>query len=217
MTGFAALAAAPAWLIALVAVIGYLFGSIPFGLVLTKLAGLGDIRTIGSGNIGATNVLRTGRKDLALATLLLDGGKGAIAVVFARLILSGDTQEPLALLAGLFAVVGHNFPVWLKFKGGKGIATTFGTMIAAVPIAGIMACVTWLAMAAIYRYSSLAALIALALVPAYANLLGYPFHAGVFVILALMGWARHHTNLRRLFKGQEPKIGAKSKLAPKAT
>ncbi|MSO97910.1 MAG: glycerol-3-phosphate 1-O-acyltransferase [Rhodospirillaceae bacterium] len=189
------------------ALVGYAFGSIPFGLVLTKLAGLGDIRTIGSGNIGATNVLRTGRKDLALATLLLDGGKGAIAVVIVRLIANGPAAEILALIAGVSAVIGHNFPVWLKFKGGKGVATTFGLFIAAVPIAGLMACLTWAALAAIFRYSSLSALVALALAPLYAFILGYPTHAGVFLMLGVLGWARHHANIARLIKGTEPKIG----------
>src|SRR3981189_1762307 len=152
-----------AWLpVALV--LGYLLGSIPFGLILTKLAGTQDLRSIGSGNIGATNVLRTGHKGLALATLLLDGGKGAIAVLAIGTIMA----PPAALIAGVAAVVGHNFPVWLRFKGGKGVATTLGTMCAAVPLVGLLACVTWLAVAAIFRYSSLAALTALALAPLYA-------------------------------------------------
>jgi glycerol-3-phosphate acyltransferase PlsY len=207
MTAFGDLAAWP--LIAAV-VAGYAFGSIPFGLVLTRIAGLGDIRAIGSGNIGATNVLRTGRKDLALATLLLDGGKGATAVVLLRLIGEGPSEESLALLAGLAAVLGHNFPVWLKFKGGKGVATTLGMMIAAIPIAGAMACTTWLAIAAIFHYSSLAALIALLMAPVDAQLLGYPSHAIIFAVLAAAGWVRHASNLRRLVTGREPKIGAKT-------
>lgn len=210
MTLIDALGDAPLWIVASAIVAGYGFGSVPFGLVLTRLAGLGDIRAIGSGNIGATNVLRTGRKDLALATLLLDGGKGAIAVLFTRLVASGEAQEPLALVAGLAAVIGHNFPVWLGFKGGKGVATTLGTVIAAAPIVGGMACLTWLAIAAIYRYSSLAALFALALAPLYAYILNYPYHAILFCVLAIIGWIRHHANLRRLVFGQEPKIGAKS-------
>jgi glycerol-3-phosphate acyltransferase PlsY len=189
------------------ALVGYAFGSIPFGLVLTSLAGLGDIRLIGSGSIGATNVLRTGRKDLALATMLLDGGKGAIAVVLVRLIMDGPTSELLALVAGLGAVVGHNFPVWLKFKGGKGVATTFGLFIASVPVAGLMACLTWAAVAAIFRYSSLSALVALAVAPLFTFILGYPTHAIVFGVLGIMGWARHHSNIARLLKGTEPKIG----------
>jgi acyl phosphate:glycerol-3-phosphate acyltransferase len=193
--------------IVVAALIGYGFGSLPFGLVLTRFAGLGDIRSIGSGNIGATNVLRTGRKDLAIATLLLDGGKGAIAVVVVRLIANGPAAEILALVAGVGAVIGHNFPVWLGFKGGKGVATTIGLIIAAVPIAGVMACVTWLAMAAIFRFSSLAALIALAMAPLYAYILGYPNAALAFLVLGILGWARHHANIVRLVKGTEPKIG----------
>ena len=134
------------------ALLGYLLGSIPFGLVLTKLAGLGDIRSIGSGNIGATNVLRTGRKDLALATLLLDGGKGAVAVLIARLV-----SEDLTVIAGGAAILGHLFPVWLKFKGGKGVATTLGTLIAVNWMVGIGACLVWLVVALLFRYSSLSA------------------------------------------------------------
>jgi len=189
------------------ALIGYGFGSLPFGLVLTKSAGLGDIRSIGSGNIGATNVLRTGRKDLAALTLILDGAKGAIAVVVVRLIAEGEAAEILALVAGVGAVVGHNFPVWLSFKGGKGMATTIGLFLAALPMAGVMACATWLVIAAIFRYSSLAALVALALAPLYAFILGYPNHALAFLALGILGWARHHANIARLLKGEEPKIG----------
>ena len=180
-------------------------GSIPFGLVLTRAAGLGDIRAVGSGNIGATNVLRTGHKGLALATLLLDGGKGAAAVMIAGFLLS-----PIAgLLAGTMAVIGHNFPVWLRFKGGKGVATTLGMMCASVPLVGLMACATWLAVAALFRYSSLAALAALALAPAYAALVGQWEAAVAFAILGVLGWIRHHANLRRLLRGEEPKIGGK--------
>ena len=190
----------------LAVMIGYLLGSIPFGLVLTRAAGLGDIRKIGSGNIGATNVLRTGHKGLALATLLLDGGKGAIAV----LAVGALFPAPAALLAGTAAVLGHNFPVWLRFKGGKGVATTIGMMCAAVPIVGLMACLTWMAMAAIYRMSSLSALIALALAPAYARLLGAPDAAMAFAVLGILGWIRHRANIVRLIRGQEPKIGGNS-------
>ena len=191
----------------LAAVLGYLLGSIPFGLVLTKAAGLGDIRAIGSGNIGATNVLRTGRKGLALATLLLDGGKGAIAVLIAAA-LTGDPTIPL--IAGVAAVLGHNFPVWLKFKGGKGVATTLGMMLAAAPIVGAAACITWALVAALFRYSSLAALVALALAPLYAELVVHDHKVALaFLILAALGWIRHRANLARLKKGEEPKIGAK--------
>ncbi len=192
---------------ALAAVLGYLLGSIPFGLVLTKAAGLGDIRAIGSGNIGATNVLRTGRKGLALATLLLDGGKGAIAVLLARFAVG---EESAYLIAGVAAVLGHNFPVWLKFKGGKGVATTLGTMLAVAPYVGIATCLTWLGVALIFRYSSLAALIALALAPLYAELMVHDHWVALaFLALAVLGWIRHRANLARLKRGEEPKIGAK--------
>jgi len=199
----------PQWAYGAGILAGYLLGSIPFGLVLTRAAGLGDIRTIGSGNIGATNVLRTGRKGLALATLLLDGGKGAIAVVLVKLLFGMDATL-LALVTGAAAVVGHNFPVWLKFKGGKGVATTFGLMLAAAPIVGVMACLTWAAVAAIFRISSLAALVGLGLAPLYAFLTGRFEEAAAFAVLAALGWVRHAANIRRLLKGEEPRIGAKS-------
>ena len=190
------------------AALGYLLGSIPFGLVITRLAGLGDIRNIGSGNIGATNVLRTGRKDLALATLLLDGGKGAIAVLIARAI-----SEDLVVIAGGFAILGHLFPVWLKFKGGKGVATTLGTLIAANWMVGIGACLVWLATALLFRYSSLSALIAVAAAPFLALWLDGPPLAILAALAAIAVWFRHHENIRRLLKGEEPKIG-KKKPAP---
>ncbi len=192
---------------ALAAVFGYLLGSIPFGLVLTRAAGLGDIRAIGSGNIGATNVLRTGNKGLALATLLLDGGKGAIAVLIARFLTDDETAY---LVAGVAAVIGHNFPVWLKFKGGKGVATTLGVMLAGAPIVGIAACLTWAGVAALFRYSSLAALVALALAPLYAELVVHDHKVALaFLVLAILSWFRHRANLARLRHGEEPKIGAK--------
>lgn len=192
---------------ALAAILGYLLGSIPFGLVLTKAAGLGDIRSIGSGNIGATNVLRTGNKGLALATLLLDGGKGAVAVLLARWLVD---EESAYLIAGVAAVLGHNFPVWLKFKGGKGVATTLGTMLAAAPYVGLAACLTWLGVAMIFRYSSLAALIALAVAPLFAELMVHDHWVALaFLALAILGWIRHRANLARLKRGEEPKIGAK--------
>jgi acyl phosphate:glycerol-3-phosphate acyltransferase len=190
------------------ALLGYLLGSIPFGLLLTKLAGLGDIRSIGSGNIGATNVLRTGRKDLALATLLLDGGKGAVAVLIARLV-----GEDLTVIAGAAAILGHQFPVWLKFKGGKGVATKFGTLIAVNWMVGLGACIVWLIVAVLFRYSSLAALIATAASPFLALWLGTVPQAWFAAFAAVLVWIRHHENISRLLKGEEPKIGKKKEAA----
>jgi glycerol-3-phosphate acyltransferase PlsY len=184
---------------------GYLLGSIPFGLVLTRAAGLGDIRAIGSGNIGATNVLRTGRKGLALATLLLDGGKGAIAALLALLVLG-----PQAMLVAAFAaVLGHNFPVWLGFKGGKGVATTLGTLMACSWPVGVACCVTWLVVAGLFRISSLAALAALAASPLYAWYFAGPQTAAMAAGLALLGIVRHKANIIRLVRGEEPRIGKK--------
>jgi glycerol-3-phosphate acyltransferase PlsY len=196
-------------------VLAYLLGSIPFGLVLTRLAGLGDIRNIGSGNIGATNVLRTGRKGLALATLLLDGGKGAAAVLVAQI-----WGPDMALMAGYGAVIGHLFPAWLNFKGGKGVATTLGVLLAIDFPVGAAACITWLVVAALFRYSSLAALLSLALAPLYALYLPLLWRSGaesigdmqvaVFsAILAVLVWIKHHENIRRLLTGTESRIGAK--------
>jgi len=188
-------------------IFGYLLGSVPFGLVLTKMAGLGDVRTIGSGNIGATNVLRTGNKPLALAVLLLDGGKGAIAALIATFALS-----PVAgVVAGFFAVLGHNFPVWLKFKGGKGVATTLGAILAVAWPVGIAVCLTWATVANVFRYSSLAAIVALASAPFWSYwLVGGPV-IGMTAALAILGVARHHANIKRLIQGEESKIGKKKK------
>ncbi|MCW5700336.1 MAG: glycerol-3-phosphate 1-O-acyltransferase PlsY [Rhodospirillales bacterium] len=186
------------------ALVGYLLGSIPFGLLLTRLAGKGDIRAIGSGNIGATNVLRTGDKKLAAATLLLDGGKGAIAVI-----IMGLWGADHALLAGLFAVVGHNFPVWLHFRGGKGVATTLGVLLALSWPVGLIACAIWLAMAVIFRYSSLAALVALVISPFVMVWLVDQKHGVVAALLAVLGVIRHHANITRLIRGEEPRIGGR--------
>ncbi len=184
---------------------GYLLGSVPFGLVLTRLAGLGDLRGIGSGNIGTTNVLRTGRRDLAAATLLLDGGKGAAAVLIAKL-----WGPDVALMAALGAVLGHLFPVWLRFKGGKGVATTLGVFLALAWQVGVAACATWLAVAVALRYSSLSALVAVAAAPLYAWwLLGDLQMVELTAVLAMLVWIRHHENIRRLLKGEESKIGGK--------
>lgn len=181
---------------------GYLLGAIPFGLLLTRLAGHGDIRAIGSGNIGATNVLRTGNKPLAALTLLLDGGKGAAAVLLAYLY-GPDT----AAAAGAGAILGHLFPVWLRFKGGKGVATALGVLLAMAWPAGVIACGIWLAVAAIFRYSSLAALIALAAAPIACWLLAYPQAAELALFIAILVWWRHAGNIRRLIRGEEPRIG----------
>ena len=186
---------------------GYLLGSVPFGLVITRLAGLGDIRDIGSGNIGATNVLRTGHKGLAALTLIMDAGKGAFAALIALSIAQEGAAALASLIAGAAAVLGHNFPVWLKFKGGKGVATTMGVLLATSPIVGVMAVTTWIAMAVIYRYSSLSALVALGCAPIYALLIGMESHAAVFTTLAVLAWVRHKTNISRLMSGEEPKIG----------
>jgi glycerol-3-phosphate acyltransferase PlsY len=192
------------------ALAAYLIGSIPFGLVLTRALGYGDIRAIGSGNIGATNVLRTGNKKLALATLMLDAAKGAVAVLIAR----HFAGEGDALIAGFFSVLGHMFPLWLKFKGGKGVATTLGVLLALSPGVGAVCCLIWLGMAVVFRYSSLAALVAVLCAPPLAYLLthGETF-AAVCSFLALLVWIKHRANLRRLFAGEEPKIGKKKPVA----
>ena len=196
----------PSLIIALAFASGYMLGAIPFGLVLTRLAGLGDIRAIGSGNIGATNVLRTGNKLLALAVLLLDSGKGAAAVL-----LAAQFGENAALAAGLGAVLGHLFPVWLGFKGGKGVATTLGTLLALAWPVGLAACAIWLAMALIFRISSLAALTAVAIAPILAYFLRGPIATGVLALIALLVWFRHAANIRRLRDGTEPRISFSAK------
>ncbi len=182
---------------------GYFLGAIPFGLVLARLAGLGDIRNIGSGNIGATNVLRTGHKGLAAATLLLDGGKGAAAVLLAG-VWGPDPQ----LLAALGAVLGHILPIWLRFKGGKGMATMLGVLLALAWPAGLAACATWLAVAAMLRYSSLATLVSLAAAPFYVWLFMRDLQlVELITVLAVMVGIRHRANIVRLLKGEEPRIG----------
>jgi len=192
----------------LLVVIGsYLLGSIPFGLVLTRLASLGDIRSIGSGSIGATNVLRSGRKDLAAATVILDGGKGWLAVYVVGRDWGFVEGLDAGLFAGLATVIGHNFPIWLKFRGGKGVATTLGVLLGAYFPAGVAACIVWLITAAVFRYSSLAALVGLAAAPVYAFWAGaYPvmITAGVLAILSIV---RHRANIERLMRGEESKIG----------
>lgn len=185
--------------------LGYLLGSIPFGLLITRIAGQGDIRSIGSGNIGATNVLRTGRKDLAAATLVLDALKGVAAV------LVGGMITPMgAYFAAFGAFTGHIAPVWLNFKGGKGVATFLGVLFGLYWPAGLGFCAIWLGVAAIWRYSSLSALVASAATPAILLFSGKVFAAVVAFLLAALLWAKHRDNIARLRTGAEPRIGEKS-------
>jgi acyl phosphate:glycerol-3-phosphate acyltransferase len=198
-------------LIAICVVAGYLIGSIPFGVIAARIGGLGDIRKIGSGNIGATNVLRSGRKDLALLTLVGDAGKGAVAVLLAWFLAKGTPELPLMqALAGGAAFLGHCFSIWLRFKGGKGVATFFGVLFAVAWPVGLLCGATWLAMAALFRMSSLAALTAAAMAPLFVFLTDrpYPF-LWLALFLAVLIFIRHHENIRRLLKGEEPRIGAK--------
>ena len=208
------LAGAALGTLGLVAVAGYLLGSIPFGVIITRLGGAGDVRAIGSGNIGATNVLRTGRKDLALATLILDAGKGAVALLLARWLFG---SEAAGAIAGASAFIGHLFPVWLGFKGGKGVATFFGLLIAALWPLGLMAGAIWILTAFLFRISSLSALTAAAAAPLLALLplamLGLPASTPIIllaVFTALLIYVRHAANIARLLKGTEPRIGAKA-------
>jgi acyl phosphate:glycerol-3-phosphate acyltransferase len=188
------------------AVLGYLLGSVPFGLLLTRAAGLGDIRRVGSGNIGATNVLRTGNKGLAAATLLLDGLKGAVAVLIA----SWFGGDDAVMWAGIGAVLGHAFPVWLGFRGGKAAATSYGVLIAASWPVGLCAGAIWLAVAATMRISSLAALVSFAFAPVLAAVLADLTIVKLALVIAVLVFARHHTNIRRLLAGTEPRIGQKA-------
>ncbi len=198
---------------------GYLLGSIPFGLVLCYLAGYGDIRKIGSGNIGATNVLRTGSKSLALLTILLDASKAGIAAYAAfKIVPEQDyvfcgfmtsTNVVAGLIAGTMGVLGHNFPLWLKFKGGKGVASTFGFILATNPLLALMALATWLVMAFAFHYSSLAAITAAVLVPVYAFFLVSPVYTVFYTGIAVLVLVRHHANITRLLKGEESKIKLK--------
>jgi acyl phosphate:glycerol-3-phosphate acyltransferase len=185
---------------------GYLLGSIPFGLLLTRAAGLGDIRRVGSGNIGATNVLRTGNKALAAATLLLDAVKGAAAILIAN----WWGGHAAILWAGAGAVLGHAFPVWLGFKGGKAVATSYGVLIAAAWPVGLCAGAVWLVVAALARMSSLAALASFALAPIIAAILADTTIVKLALLIAVLVFARHHTNIRRLIAGTEPRIGQKA-------
>ncbi len=189
----------------LTALLGYLLGSIPFGVVVTRAMGLGDLRQIGSGNIGATNVLRTGNKGAAFATLLLDGGKGALAVLLARWLLAEDAAQ----LAGFAAFVGHLFPVWLGFRGGKGVATFLGVLLSLNWMVGAAVCLSWLVTAVIGRVSSIAALVAAASTGLWIMLLTDGSLFLLALVLTVLIYVRHADNLRRIKAGTEPKIGAK--------
>lgn len=189
--------------------LGYLFGAVPFGLLITKMAGLGDIRKIGSGNIGATNVMRTGRKDLALATLVLDAGKAGIAAYIAQLVFK---DFHAGLLAGAAAFVGHCYPVWLGFKGGKGVATFIGMLVGVMWKVALAFAGTWLIVAFVSRYSSMAALTTAALLPVYTGFfVGDPFAVAVTAGLSLLLFWRHRENIKRLLNGTETRIGGKKK------
>ena len=198
---------------------GYLLGSIPFGLVLCFLAGYGDIRKIGSGNIGATNVLRTGNKLLALLTVILDASKAGLAAYVAKTLAGDDTYELFgistnystmaALIAGTCAIFGHNFPIWLKFKGGKGVASAFGFVLVINPQIALLALLVWLIMAFTFRYSSLSAITAVLFVPFFAYYLSDELHAMFYTFICLLILVRHHANIARLLKGEESKIKLK--------
>ena len=187
------------------ALLGYLLGSIPFGLIITRVAGLGDIRAIGSGNIGTTNVLRTGRKDLAAATLVLDGLKGTLAALIAA-----RWGLEAAMVAAIAAFLGHIFPVWLRFKGGKGVATFLGLLFAFAWPAGLFFMAVWIAVAVVTRYSSASALTASALSPIVMLLLGHQSEAMLFALLAVILWVMHRANIKRLLAGTESRIGKKA-------
>jgi glycerol-3-phosphate acyltransferase PlsY len=195
----------PALILLLVAVASYLLGSIPFGVVITRALGLGDLRQIGSGNIGATNVLRTGNRTAAAATLILDAAKGGVAVLLARALVGPDAAQ----VAALFAFLGHLYPVWLKFRGGKGVATFLGTLLALAWPVGLAACATWAVTAAVSRISSLSALVAAGLAPVWLLIFGRGQMLALVVILAALVILRHTANIARLRAGTEPRIGAR--------
>ena len=184
---------------------GYLIGSIPFGLILTRMAGLGDVRRIGSGNIGATNVLRTGNKKIAALTLLCDALKGTVAVVVASYLSGPD----VAIAAGFGAFLGHLFPVWIGFRGGKGVATYLGVLLGLVPVMVLVFAVVWIGVAYITRYSSLAALIATVATTLVLAFAGHANAAGLFALMTVLSFIKHRANIQRLLSGTESKIGAK--------
>lgn len=188
------------------AIAAYLLGSIPFGIVITRAMGLGNLRDIGSGNIGATNVLRTGNKPAALATLILDAAKGGVAVVIARYMVGEDAAQ----LAALAAFLGHLFPIWLGFNGGKGVATFLGTLLALAWPVGLAACATWAVTAAVTRISSLSALVAAALAALWAWAFGHADMTLLVIVLAALVIIRHHANITRMLAGTEPRIGKKA-------
>ncbi len=204
MTALTVWETAPAFLLA-AAVIGYLLGSIPFGLLLTRAAGLGDVRQIGSGNIGATNVLRTGNKKLAAATLLCDAFKGTAAVLIANALWGYEAS----LVAGFFAFLGHLFPVWLGFKGGKGVATYIGVLLGAAPVMMLLFAAIWLITAFVTKYSSLSALVAMLVIPIVLWIMGPEKTALLVTALSIISWYMHRANIRRLLAGTESKIGKK--------
>lgn len=193
----------PLWALALVGACAYLLGSVPFGMVMARLFGLGDLRAIGSGNIGATNVLRTGNKLAAFLTLVLDAAKGGVAVLIARALVGPDAAQ----VAAMAAFLGHLFPVWLKFDGGKGVATFLGVVLALAWPAGIAACATWLAVALVSRYSSLSALVAAIATPVWMAVFGHSDMMVLTMLLAALVLARHQANIGRLLRGEEPRIG----------
>jgi glycerol-3-phosphate acyltransferase PlsY len=192
-------------ILALWALLGYLLGSVPFGMLLSRVMNLGDLRSIGSGNIGATNVLRTGNKTAALLTLLLDGGKAAVAVLLARALAGEDAAQ----LAGLMAFFGHCFPLWLRFKGGKGVATFFGLLLALNPLVGLACCATWLAAFALWRISSLAAITAASASTVWMAALGAQTILLLGMALTVLVFFTHRANIDRLRAGTEPKFGKK--------
>ncbi|MCX2559953.1 glycerol-3-phosphate 1-O-acyltransferase PlsY [Acetobacter farinalis] len=204
------------WLLAAMAFLGYVLGSVPFGLILTNMAGIGDLRKIGSGNIGATNVLRTGRKDLAAATLGLDAAKGALAVVIAWIMTPPDFSDRIMAVTALAVVVGHCYPIFLGFKGGKGVATGLGALLALSPLTGLVGCAAWLGVAKLTRISSAGALAAFILMPLVTlALYGFSFQTSskplAVLLISLLVLMRHHANISRILNGTEPRVPPKQK------
>lgn len=204
------------WLLAAMAFLGYVLGSVPFGLILTNLAGAGDLRKIGSGNIGATNVLRTGRKDLAAATLALDAAKGLLAVLIAWIMTPPDFADRITSVTAFAVVVGHCFPIFLRFRGGKGVATGLGAMLALSPLTGLAGCAAWLGVAKLTRISSAGAIAAFIAMPLVIwALFGFSFQTSpkplATVLISVLVLARHHANIGRILNGTEPRVAPKQK------